>query len=157
MAFVNKKISKDERIKYGLDAIDSSVPRGIWHPSGDWTIDCDRNIYLRQLRQSNIGSEAEQKPKFIERIYHFYLNGKLYKINFVENLLREITIEEKKVREAFWVIESIYPNIALNEKTATIKLLYEALKERKGGGIYSEWILDYQLTLIVDGQEMCHV
>jgi len=49
MKFINERINKEDRIIYGLNEIENSVPKGIWHPERDWIIDKERKIYLRQM------------------------------------------------------------------------------------------------------------
>lgn len=49
MAFVNKEITTEDRIKYQLDDAESSQPKGVLIPSRYWALDAERAAYLRQV------------------------------------------------------------------------------------------------------------
>ncbi|MFW2079082.1 hypothetical protein ACG94X_15480 [Acinetobacter sp. ULE_I010] len=154
MGFINERTSKEDRIEYGLDEIENSVPRGVWHPGRDWTIDKERKIYLRQIWQSNSGSEAEISPKFIDRKYHFFIDNILYQVQIRDDLEQEIMTKEGYLK-SFLTVASINPLQNDNDELVQIiKTLYEALLIRKSNGIYSNWIKKFDLTLIYQNLEM---
>ena len=154
MGFVNAKISKEDRIEYGLDDIENSVPKGVWHPSRDWTIDKERKIYLRQIWQSNSGPEPEMSPKFIDRKYHFFIDNILHQVNIRADLEKEIMTKEGYVKAVLTLKSVEFPWTSKNEFNHLIQVLYEALLARKGNGIYSNWIKEYDLILIYENLEI---
>lgn len=97
MGFINERISKEDRIEYGLDDIENSVNKGVWHPDRDWTIDKERKIYLRQMWQSNSGADPDRNPKSITRVFHFFINNIVYNVRIKEDL-------EKKLKQAMVIL-----------------------------------------------------
>lgn len=154
MGFINERISGEDRIEYGLDEIENSVPIGVWHPDRDWTIDKERKIYLRQIWQSNSGREPEKDPKFIDRTYHFFIDNILYQVQIHDDLEKEIKTKEGYLKSIL-TVTSINPMQNNNEELMQIiRTLYEALLIRQGSGIYSNWIKKFDLTLIYQKLEM---
>lgn len=75
MTFINERISKEDRKFYELDKIDEKFVWGL--KSRDWTIDKDRNIYLRCVRR---GIEKSHQSTWT-----FYWSGGLI-IFLLENI-----------------------------------------------------------------------
>lgn len=70
MAFVNEIISDEDRRKYGLNELESSqVMRGRAAQRA-WTIDHERNVYLRNIDRGR--EESSHKST-----WHFYWHGEL--------------------------------------------------------------------------------
>lgn len=157
MNFVNEIISQDDRIKYGLDEVENTQPKGVWHPSSQWTINRERNYYLRQMWQSNAGAEADNDPEFIIRVFHLFLDGFLYEIRLIDNLIKRVEVKEEKFEKAFFDITQIKLNINDELDVSVLNILYQALKSRKGAGIYGEWITDYQVVMTMNGKEVSDV
>ncbi|MCP5439505.1 MAG: hypothetical protein H6958_02615 [Chromatiaceae bacterium] len=70
MAFVNERISEDDRKKFGLDEVDKWLSNTGKVPNRDWTIDHEREIYLREV---NRGREEYR----YKSTWHFYWRGEL--------------------------------------------------------------------------------
>ncbi|WP_084335417.1 hypothetical protein [Pseudomonas indica] len=76
MAFVNEYIPADDVKKYGIEEIDRRFLRTTYQP--DWTIDRERNIYLRQVA-SGREEFASQKD------YTFYWGGEIIVVRLDES------------------------------------------------------------------------
>ena len=70
MAFVNERISENDRKKYGLDEVDKLLAKTGKVRQSDWTIDHERGIYLRVI---NWGREEFSH----QSTWHFYWRGDL--------------------------------------------------------------------------------
>jgi hypothetical protein len=70
MAFVNEYICKADRTKFGIDAIDEDLRRCAQLRSLDWTIDHEREIYLRIINRGR--DEFARRSK-----WHFFWHGEL--------------------------------------------------------------------------------
>lgn len=67
MAFVNEYIPVDDVKKYGIEEIDRRFLKTTYQP--DWTVDRERNIYLRQV--------ASRREEFAsQKDYTFYWGGR---------------------------------------------------------------------------------
>ena len=135
MTFVNEYISPEDRIKYDIDRINSQyVCVGI---SEQWTIDRDRNIYLRDI---SYGAGHSKK-----RVWHFFWRGHLIELSF------EILGRSGSGRGSeLWVHKKItnfqLPEALIDKQDEILADLNEALLCYKDGGIYATASV-YHLTL----------
>jgi hypothetical protein len=145
MAFVNEMISAEDRKKYGLDELDSSQAMRGKSPQRNWTIDHERDIYLR-----NIGRGREESSGWSK--WHFYWRGELMTVclevadsgsdgtrdghGWVRYQLVEC------YRKGFFI-----PEPMLGRRDEIISDLREAFASRKGG-IYSTKS-SYEVTLTI--------
>lgn len=80
MAFVNEYISPEDRQKYGIDELNKFYHR-MFLPMGSgnsWTIDRQKNCYLRFVRQGRYCEEGEERISY----FSFYWNGLVRVIRF---------------------------------------------------------------------------
>lgn len=70
MGFVNERISQEDREKYGLDEVDAWIKKTARVRNRDWTIDHEREIYLREIDRGR--EESSHKTT-----WHFYWKGEL--------------------------------------------------------------------------------
>ena len=70
MAFVNEMISEDDKKKYGLEKVDEWLKKTGKSRQRDWTIDHEREIYLRVIKW---GREEFSHHS----TWHFYWRGQL--------------------------------------------------------------------------------
>jgi len=124
MAFVNEYISEADIEKYGIKQIDEKFNKGHYKPH--WTVDQDRNIYLRYMH-----NEREEHSN--RHTYYFYWKG--------SPLLVTIDIEAEDVcGERYWhyklwrmeISGAIKPHEA--EISANLK---EAFKSFNVRGVFS--------------------
>jgi hypothetical protein len=138
MAFVNEYISEEDRQKYGLDEIENSPGMRARAPARDWTIDHDRNIYLRY-----IGCGREE---FANRTaWHFYWSGELLVVDL-------LTIDAGgKPGEPCWAKKKIHrlplPPHLSPRRDVIVADLYDALSAYKDGGVFSK-STTYTLNLV---------
>jgi hypothetical protein len=138
MAFVNEYISDHDRQKYGLDEIDNSPGMQAQAPARDWTIDHERNIYLRY-----IGSGHEE---FANRTtWHFYWSGELVVVDL-------LTLDSGgKPGEPCWAKKKIHrlplPSALSSRRDEIVSDLYEAIAAHKDNGVFSK-STTYTLTLV---------
>ena len=133
MAFVNERISEDDRRKYGLDEVDKWLAKTGKALQRDWTIDHEREIYLRVI---NWGREEYN----YESTWHFYWRGELLTV-----CLETISAGGERgghgwshyklvdcYKKGFFV-----PDHLLDQREEIIEDLRDALTAYKGGGIHS--------------------
>ena len=143
MAFVNALITDDDRKNYGLDEIE----RRLGHAAQrDWTIDRERDIYLREIWRSR--EEASQQSA-----WHFYWHGELMKV-----CLEVRAAGSDGMRGGHgWVHYQLVncfgrgffiPSHLLDRRDEIIADLRAALVAYKGGGVYSTKAT-YELTLTI--------
>lgn len=70
MAFVNEQINEDDRKKFDLEEIDKWLSNTGKVPNRSWTIDHEREIYLRVINRGR--EEYSHKST-----WHFYWRGEL--------------------------------------------------------------------------------
>lgn len=70
MTFVNEYISDADRKKHGIDAIDADLKRCGQVRNDNWTIDHEREIYLRNINRGREESRNLSK-------WHLYWHGEL--------------------------------------------------------------------------------
>jgi len=139
MAFVNEYISQEDREKYGLDEIDKKFIVG-GAKARDWTVDKDRNMYLR-----NVANGREEF--FYITTWTFYWHGEL------------IVFEKKGISTTGPIDGDRYhhgkilridiPQDMQSSKEQIIEDLKEALTAYKDGGIFSK-AKGFTLTLDVE-------
>jgi hypothetical protein len=135
MAFVNELITDDDRNKYGLDQVESGSGMQGRSPQRQWTINHERDIYLRQI---DVGREEASH----QYTWHFYWHGELMTVcleivdsgsdgkrgghGWVRYQLREC-----------YGLGFFIPSHLLDCSDEIIADLREALVAYKGGGVYS--------------------
>lgn len=144
MAFANELITDDARKKYGLDQVDRSM-RGR-SPQRQWTIDHERDIYLRQI---DVGREEASR----QSTWHFYWRGELMTV-----CLEVVEAGSDGIRGGHgWVHYQLVdcssrvgfiPSPLLDRREEIISDLRAALIAYKGGGVYST-NATYETTLTV--------
>lgn len=125
MAFVNECISEDDVKKFGIEEIDRQFLKLTFQPH--WTVDHEKNIYLRQV--------AAGREEFSEE--------KKYTL-FFKNTLLIVDLNERGggVRGAegwseYKLLKMDLPNELVSEKAEIISILKDALTAFKGGGVHS--------------------
>ncbi|RMH87401.1 hypothetical protein EBB59_13070 [Lysobacter pythonis] len=141
MTFVNEFIPAEDVEKYGLKEIDKHFIVGGTN-ARDWTIDRERDIYLRNVANGREDWRNQTK-------WTFYWQGE-------ELTLRMDLLEGRGERgEPGW---SHWKLIRLNgsyglpkhlkaNKDEILKTLIEALTVYRGGGVYSGEYASYSVTL----------
>jgi hypothetical protein len=136
MGFVNEYISDVDVKKYNLKEVDKKyVVGGVC--ARDWTIDRDRDIYLRMVSRGR------------EEIAHqttwtFFWNGELIEvgIDFIDSTggVGKPSWGRKRIRKL------TLPDSLANRREEVIEDLKEALTAYKDGGVFSK-STSYSLTL----------
>ena len=133
MAFVNEMIGEDDRKKYGLDEVDKLLKRRGKSRQRDWTIDHEREIYLRVI---NRGREDYRH----ESTWHFYWRGELLTV-CLETL--DAGGQPGGHGWSHYKLVDCYkkgffvPDNLSDRREEIIEDLREALTAYKGGGVYS--------------------
>ena len=76
MAFVNEYISEENIKKYDIEALDKKYNKGFNKP--DWTVDHERDMYLRYIKSGR--EEFSDEYKFC-----FYWQAQLFEMTFKVN------------------------------------------------------------------------
>ncbi len=125
MAFVNEYVSEEDDKKYGLEEIDKRYRKG--HHRPDWTIDRDRNIYLRWMR-------AGREELWNHEYFTFYWKETLIEVELIQN---GENINGGK-RQTVWTLDHMTLPVELKEKKQDIIAdLKDALRVFKDIGIRS--------------------
>jgi hypothetical protein len=138
MAFRNEYISREDVEKYGLETVDEKFIVGGTR-ARDWTIDRDREIYLRVV--------ARGREEFAHlSTWTMYWKGELMEVD-IENISTAAPIggegrAHKRVRRI-----SIPPRLE-TERSLILSDLKEALTAYKTGGVFST-VSSYSLQLDV--------
>ena len=85
MAFVNAKITPQDRINFELDRLDTLFPRGYWILQRDWTVDYEKKEYLIQARCSTDGAEGNDGSDFIYTTYVMFYSKNLYEVRVLRD------------------------------------------------------------------------
>lgn len=125
MAFVNEYVSEENIKKYGLREINHQFLKGDFEYN--WTVDQDREVYLRWLRSGR--EEFRHKQEF-----HLYWKGHLIHLG----LERTGMAERGGKGESHWTLNSIeLPHDLQNNRAEILSDLKEALSAYKTSGISS--------------------
>jgi|APLak6261658528_1056013.scaffolds.fasta_scaffold01984_1 hypothetical protein len=136
MTFVNERISEEDALKFGLADIDKKFFVGATN-ARDWTIDRERNMYLRNV--TNGREEYRSRSGWT-----FYCHG--------EWIYLELTAIEGGGKRgepgwAHWKLQSIeLPEHLKSQRTQILANLKEALIAYKDGGVFA-MCTDYTVTL----------
>lgn len=125
MTFINEHINQEDIEKYHISEIDKQFLKG--HLNPHWTIDRERNIYLRHMH-----NEREEKSN--RHTYYLYWNGSQI-IATIDKYANQID-GDIHWHYKLWRIE--IPTQMEDRKPTIIADLKEALKAYKVRGIYSE-------------------
>ena len=93
MAFVNAKITPQDRIDFELDRLDTLFPRGYWILQRDWTVDYEKKEYLIHARSSTDGAEPNYDIDCVYTTYVMFFNENLYEVRVLR--------DDKKTRTYF--------------------------------------------------------
>lgn len=130
MAFVNEYIPEADVEKYGLAEIDNSNFGGTRTKSRDWTIDRERNIYLRRVGGQDRENLADNTDS-----WNFFWKGDLLWFR------RKGFPSEKKpdgLRHAFSYIRDLtIPTHLESQRQEIYQDLRDAFRTYGGGGVFS--------------------
>ena len=157
MAFINERISPEDAVKYRVEEINSLVI-GKNFSCDDWTIDREREMYLREV---DVQVEDDHCPTGLSR-WVFFWKGNLFWVEIK-------SLESRGHRDGpGWAKERIvefglmgnnefhigmsrptWTHDLLEKKNEIIADVYSALLAYKDGGIWSS-STTYELVLEVD-------
>lgn len=125
MAFVNEYISEADIEKYGIKELDEKFGKGHYKPH--WTLDRERDIYLRYLH-----NEREEHSNRLT--FYFYWKG--------TPLVATFDLDGGGVRDgeqwrSFSLRRMEIPETIKQQKAEMIADLKEALTAERAGGVYS--------------------
>jgi len=153
MAFVNAKITPQDRIDFGLDRLKALFPAGYWILQRTWTVDYEKEEYLIQARCSTDGAEPNNDTDCIYTKYVMFYNTNLYQFKVLRDYkkIRKYLIDDTMFFEDCLEIQGISMikmenNIAklerfyFDEKSDIFKKIYEIFCARRLG-FYSENLL----------------
>jgi hypothetical protein len=131
MAFANEYITEADRKKFGIDAIDEELHRYGQVRSQDWTIDHEREIYLRFINSGR--EEFSRRSK-----WHFFWHGEL--LTFWLELV-DAGGERGGHGWAHYKIDKsagdFVPSHLQADRSEIVADLRAALEAYKDGGVYS--------------------
>lgn len=140
MAFVNEYITPEDAEKYRLAEIDAKFVGG--NKSRDWTIDRERDIYLRNV---SMGRDEDTKH---EGLWTFYWNGTLLTLRL------DLLGGKGKAGDPGWSHWRLVrlngtngvPTALKGHRQSILDDLKQALLTYKDGGVFS-LNTDYSVTL----------
>lgn len=147
MTFVNEYIPQDDIVRYHIKEIDQRVGLHRRTNSDDWTIDRERDIYLRCVEMGNFEFRHQSA-------WTFYWHGELI---WVELEMLGCSSErnapgwsrKRIVKLCLMDVESNHlPERLMPQRGEVLKDIEEALLAYKDGGVYSA-TTTYDLTLEV--------
>ncbi|GBU08390.1 hypothetical protein AwDysgo_17210 [Bacteroidales bacterium] len=135
MAFVNEQISKDDYKKYGLDILPDRL-HGLGNPSRAWTIDKERDIWLRLFFAQH--DHTADNPGYTgHRTWDFYWKGALMSVETFERQTKPSS-ENNSIYYAYIELKDIeIPNVYLSQKSVVLHDLKQAFVIYAGAGIYA--------------------
>lgn len=140
MAFVNEYISSQDSAAYGIKEIDKRYVVG-GTSSQQWTIDRERNIYLRQ-----VANGPREIDLFYQGVWTLWFDGELIEIG-LDNLSSTGGLNQPCT--SHMAVRYIKLPARLEARRAEIiEVLREALMAYKDGGVYSG-ATEFSLTLDV--------
>ena len=130
MAFVNEYIPEEDFEKYEIREIDRQAPATIiWRR--DWTIDRERDIYLRQVSRGYFDADETHISWWT-----FYWKGTL--LWFRLEPFGEIVRGEDGLRHgSYWIKEFTLPESLQDQRQAIYQDLRDAFNIYGGGGVLS--------------------
>jgi hypothetical protein len=155
MAFVNEYASKEDIVKYQFKEIDKHIGIGQRTNATDWTVDREREMYLRHVAWQN-GEDHQPTPlsgyTFLWKGYLLWmevetvaLNGKQGEVGFVRRRITQLYLMGDKFRQVGWSKERLPPELAAH-RDEILKDIHDALLVYKSGGIFSS-LTSYELEL----------
>ena len=135
MAFVNKEITTEDRIKYQLDDAESSQPKGVLIPSRYWALDAERAAYLRQVWRAARGPESHPNLNSLGYKYHFFANDITYFLSITKDKSKQLLAKSDDQRYLcdYLTLTNISPLNEYSKSSDFMSLLCEALKASEGG------------------------
>lgn len=126
MAFVNEFIPDSDITRYGIKALDNKYNKGHYKP--DWTVDRERNIYLRHF-QNDREEHANRKT-----FYFFWKHA----LMFITVDLVAFTGQRNSTQMTeYKLFKASIPDSACQNRSEILSDFREALRAWKGGGVYS--------------------
>lgn len=125
MAFVNEYVSDEDVKKYGLEEINRRYSKVDIPGRYSWTVDRERNIYLRKMRSD--------KDAFWED-FTFFWQGELLAVRLSE----EGTAIRGGTGTTRWkLIHLVLTDSLTDRRDEILAVLKEALRAYKTAGVYS--------------------
>jgi hypothetical protein len=136
MAFVNEYISKEDFAKYDLATI--NLKRGVAaDASDDWTIDKQKNIYIRCIQMGHPETPSESR-------WTLFYEGKLFDFGLLHISTEGVPGGVRKGHDALRNLS--IPTGWESRRKELIVVIHEALTAWKDGGMFAT-ATDYSLTL----------
>lgn len=139
MGFKNEKISEEDLETYGIREIDKNAGFGKTF-ADDWTIDRDKNIYLRRIARGR-----EDTSHFTKWTFFWDGTALTVMLKGVHHHSRDdgqLSVVEK-------LVQLDLPEELRAERENVLEDLRSALQAYKANGVYSS-VVDYQHTLVLD-------
>jgi len=158
MAFINRKISEQDRSFYQLELAESSRPKGALHPNRYCVIDDHRQIYLREVWRSGNGPDPIPHPSEILCGYHFFINNTTYLVQMKNDLKSKTMKEIGKALDIteVWIIVAIDPRDDFSRSALFLDVLREAMLASNGGAPFAVLLskengvpISYKLTISI--------
>lgn len=136
MSFVNERISAEDRINFDIDRINKTYLRNRL----DWTVDRDRNSYLRE-----VSSGREERQGY--DTWNFYWNGDLIELVMYSSDIQK-NQEHERARitwniERYGIIDQTKRDAFLARKDEFFTILKEALTAYQLGGAFMQKSFDH--------------
>jgi len=156
MAFVNEYIPESDMEKYRIEEIDQHlIGRGVTH-ARDWTVDRERNMYLRNVFDGTFEDVGQT-------LWNFFWNGELILFKMIITALsggrnKPVSARKRIVHLCLMeIVEGRYYSLSLgssiilperleSQKAQIFKDLEEALLAYKDGGVFAT-ATSYELFL----------
>lgn len=138
MPFVNEYIPQDDLIKYEIEAINLKYVVGGTR-ARDWTIDRERNIYIRNVANG-------REDFFHESTWTLFYKDQLIEFG-LSNISHQVNAEGVKIGHKKLRYVSL-PEPLQAQKDAVIAVITEALTAYKDGGVFAT-AADYAVALEV--------
>lgn len=124
MAFTNEFISEEDLEKYGIREINLRFNKS--SIMADWTVDHDRDIYLRKLLQG--------RDEFCDQYsYHLYWKGVMI---YLKVAVQGGQTDDNIGLYDYKLLKIEIPESVAHERDAILDAIKEALTQSSGGGVY---------------------
>jgi hypothetical protein len=147
MAFVNEYASKEDIAKYQFKEIDKRIGIGQRTNATDWTVDREREMYLRHVAWQN-GEDHQSTPfsgyTFLWKGHLFWMEMEAVEINikqdevgFARRRITQLCLMGDQFRQVSCSKECLPPELAVH-RDEILKDIYDALLAYKEFGVFSE-------------------
>ena len=138
MAFINEKISKEDREKYNIDQINMRW-NGAGSPQRDWAIDREREIWLREFNR--IIDRDDNGAWDGRTVWDFYWKGILMSIKTQRSNFIHLNKERSEVAMTYQLLELYIPVENKNIDIETVLIdMAESFATYGSSGIYGQYI-----------------